>query len=330
MSADAASLRVLIVGCGNIAGGFDDARPADRLPVTHAGAYIAHGGFDLVACVDPDSARRSAFAARWKVGQKFASMSEVPEDIGVDIVSICSPTAHHRDDVAAALSLRPKLIFCEKPVTPTVEETEQLVAICEQSEVYLAVNHTRRWAPDVVELAQQLADGRWGQVRSLSARYNKGVLNNGAHLIDLLLALVGPVIPQWAGTPVSDFWPDDPTISATLTTQSGIPVHIAVGHAADYSTFEVTLVTERGVISMEDGGFNWRVRQAVDSPHFAGYKALDAGTTTAGRYEQAMLQAVTNLETALRRGEPLASTGHSALEAQRICHQIRMLAERAA
>lgn len=319
---------VLIVGCGNIAGGFDAARAADSMPMTHAGAFTRHGGFTLAACIDPDAARGGAFAERWDVALSYQSWADLPVEQRFDVISICSPTAFHADDMAAAIAMQPRLIFCEKPVTPTLADTERAVAACAEAGIALAINHTRRWAPDVQELARQLAEGRWGQVRSVSARYNKGVLNNGAHMMDLLLALLGPLDLQWAGRPVADFWPDDPTIPAVLTSKSGVPVQINVGHARDYATFELSIVTEKGVIGMEDGGLNWRLREAIDSPHFAGYKALDAGQINPGRYDQAMLNAAGNIHDAMRHGAPLLSTGESALAAQTLCHQIRTTAER--
>ena len=54
---------VLIVGCGNIAGGFDHEQPGTDTPFTHAGAYCRHGGFALAACVEPDAERRAALQA---------------------------------------------------------------------------------------------------------------------------------------------------------------------------------------------------------------------------------------------------------------------------
>ena len=54
-------LDVLIIGCGNIAGGFDATRRGTDTPFSHAGAYVAQGDFALRCCVDPDEVRRAAF-----------------------------------------------------------------------------------------------------------------------------------------------------------------------------------------------------------------------------------------------------------------------------
>jgi predicted dehydrogenase len=320
-------LRVLIVGCGNIAGGFDAGRAATLAPLTHAGAYQRHGGFHIAACVEPDAQRRTAFMQRWGVAQGFAELDVAAAAAGpFDVISLCSPTSAHAAQIEPALALAPRLIFCEKPVTPTVAETAALVQRCESAGVPLAVNHSRRWAPDVRRLADELAAGAWGSVRSAVATYNKGVLNNGSHMVDLLHALLGPLELVSAGAAVADFWRDDPTVPALLRTAQGAPVHLNTAHAADYAVFELQLYTSTAVISMEDGGLQWRVRRVIDSPHFAGYRVLDGGERRAGEYAAAALAAVGNLHDALSGGAPLLSSGRSALAAQRMCEQIRRAA----
>ena len=319
-------LKVLIVGCGNIAGGFDAERPPAQPPLTHAGAFTRHGGFHLAACVEPDAGRRAAFMRRWGIGQGFDDMAAAVAAHApghFDIVSLCSPTSVHAGQIEAALALKPRLVFCEKPVTPTLAQTEALVQRCAAAGVPLAVNHTRRWAPDVQRLAAELKAGAWGSVRSAVGTYNKGVLNNGSHLVDLLHLLLGPMTVMHAGAALADHWPDDPTVPALLQTTSGVPVHLNTAHAADCAVFELQLITATVVIAMEDGGLQWRVRRVIDSPHFRNYRVLDGGERIPGEYLQATQRAVANLHAHLGHGEPLASTGASALAAQRLCEEIR-------
>jgi predicted dehydrogenase len=324
---DSGPFDVLIVGCGNIAGGFDAERPPQDLPLTHAGAFSRHPGFRLAACVEPDAAKRAAFMARWSVPHGFATFGEAAESgLRPRLVSICSPTAGHAADLDAALRLQPSAIFCEKPVTPSLVETQRIVDACERAGVLLAVNHTRRWAPDVVRLQGELAAGDWGELRSIAGTYNKGVLNNGGHLIDLIHFLAGPLFLVAAGEAVHDFWPDDPTVSALLRTAAGVPVTLGVGDARDYALFELALVTSRGVLVMENGGMTWRVRKTIDSPHFKGYRSLGPAQELAGEYPCAMTAAVASLHDALRHGGALPSTGQSAVQAQRLCEQIRAAA----
>ena len=323
----AAPLRVLLVGCGNIAGGFDEARPPGSWPLTHAGAYARHGGFQLAACVEPDAARRKVFMARWAVEQGFADLGNITDAAAFDVVSICSPTAFHRAHLEQVLRLGPRLVFCEKPVTLTAAATLEWVNAFERAGIALAVNHTRRWAPDIVRLKADLAGGRYGAVRSVVGHYNKGILNNGSHMLDLCSDLVGPLRPLWAGAAVADFWPDDPTIAAMLETQAGVPVSLVPAHAADYALFELEIVTERGMLVMEQAGLAWRWREAAASRQFAGYRSLADDVRTEGEYEQAMAAAAANIHGCLDHGAPLASTGRSAWEAQRLCETIRQMSK---
>jgi predicted dehydrogenase len=326
----AGDYRVLIVGCGNIAGGFDAVRSADAEPLTHAGAFSREPGFRVVACVDPDEDRRSAFQRRWKVEEAFADVASLGDRTGAfDIVSICSPTGMHAAHLEAALALRPRLVFCEKPVTPSLAETTHWVERFEQAGIHLAVNHTRRWAPDVVKLRVELQSGQWGRIRSAHGTYGKGVLNNGSHLVDLLQFLVGPLTLVGAGAPLWDFWDTDPTVPALLAAGE-VPVQLSVSNAGDYSLFEAHLVTERAVISMEDGGLTWRIRRPVPSPHFSGYTALDRGVDVPGQYWLAMRSAAANIRECLRSGASLNSTGRTAADAQRLCEQISVAAAQSA
>lgn len=320
------SLRVLIIGCGNIAGSFDAGRPVSEPPYTHAGAYARDGRFSLTACVEPDDKRRREFMRAWGISTGFSSLDKAADSgYQFDVISICSPTSCHAHDLEMALRLKPRLIFCEKPVTVALAETERLVAECRKANVQLAVNHTRRWDPDILQLRSDMQAGRWGQLRSVVGLYNKGILNNGSHMLDLLHWLVGPMDIIKVGKPIKDFFPNDPTIPVWLESSQGVPVHLVCGHAKDYAIFELHMVFSHGVLDMEDGGFSWRERRTVDSETFKGYRTLDAGIRRAGEYPSAMRKAVDNIYRAIAEGEVIASTGESALVAQRVCEQIKQL-----
>lgn len=321
-------LRVLIIGAGNIAGGFDAQRQADALPFSHAGAYTRHGGFELVACVEPDVERCGAFMKRWGVGQGYVATSDLPADIRFDVISICSPTSTHAADLRFAIACKPRLIFCEKPLTTTSHDSSTLIKDCEAAGIYLAVNYTRRWDAEVRRLAGDLQAGRWGAVRSASATYNKGLLNNGSHMIDLLRFLLGPLHVIAVGQPVVDMWPEDPSIPALLRSENGTPITLNCGHAGDYALFELQLVTERGLLAMEDGGLQWRVREPENNLTFSGYRTLTAGHREQGSLARATLAAVTEIHAALTDGGPLSSVGKNALAAQQVCETIAALATR--
>jgi hypothetical protein len=87
-----------------------------------------------------------------------------------------------------------------------------------------------------------------------------------------------------------------------LRSTDGICVQLNCSHAGDFSIFEFDFITERGLISIEDGGLNWRIREARESENFRGYRALDAGLRKPGALAQATLVAVTEIDRVLRQG----------------------------
>jgi len=317
-------LDVLIIGCGNIAGGFDAERFNTATPFSHAGAYCAHGGYRLRACVEPDEIRRRAFQRRWQVETAFANLEQAATKGGrYDVVSICSPTPFHAQDLRAVLKMQPRLVFCEKPFTANLEEGRELVAAYFKAGIPLLVNYTRRWDPRVRALAAELARGDWGQVRAAIGCYNKGLYNNGSHMLDLLEFLLGPLVVLAAGFPCTDMWAADPSIPAMLISASGVPVTLNCGHAGDYALFELELITEHGAVKMENGGLDWKVRRATPSTNFAGYQALGPASHEEGAIGGAALSAVTEIQSILVGGALPSCSADHALAVQELCETIR-------
>ncbi len=316
---------VLIIGCGKIAGGFDMNRAPDLLPLSHAGAFSRHGGFLLRACVDPDNGRRQAFARHWDIKIDVADLTELGAESGAfDVISICSPTIFHHKHLEQALALRPRVIFCEKPLTSDLTSSRQLVRDCGASGVLLVVNYSRRWDPILTQLATQLGNGHWGSVRSIVGHYNKGILNNGGHLIDLLLRLVGPLEFVTAACVQFDFCESDPTVAALLTASKGrVPVYLNPACAKDFTYFEMEIICELGVIRMHSNGLGWQFRDAVPSPQFEGYRSLATAREINGGYLKTMGGAVDDIYAYLQGDISVASMGENAIEVQKLCTQIQ-------
>lgn len=320
--------RAVIVGCGNIGGGFDTDRSPDDWPLSHAGAFKRHEGFQIRACVDPDEARCKAFASRWGISIHAPDMASLRASLGpIDVVSICSPTALHQDHVMQAIDLHPKIIFCEKPLTSDIASCKPVVDACKARGIALAVNFSRQWDPSTEAFIQDLRKGRWGGIRSVVGHYNKGILNNGSHMVDLIFRLVGDLEIVTTTCSTLDFWDNDPTIAALLTARGGtVPVYLNPGHARDYAFFELEVVCEKGVVRMRSGGICWESREAHPSAEFTGYRTLDGADLTPGRYMETMAGAIDDIYNYLAAGVPPRSTGENAVKVQTLCTHIQRAA----
>ena len=140
-----APLKVLVVGCGNMGS-------------SHAKAYRADPGFDLVGLVDHAPAPRHALAAALGGVADFDEFEPALAATRPDCVAICTyPDTH------ATLTLRAFEAGChafvEKPVATTVAEAEHVVAEAKRSGRKLVVGYILRHHPSwlkFIELAQSL------------------------------------------------------------------------------------------------------------------------------------------------------------------------------
>ena len=320
---------VLIVGCGNIAGRFDNENKDNKFSLTHADAFKKHGSFNLTACVDPDIDRLKYFKKRWNIRNSYNSLDEVLKtNESYDVVSICSPANLHSLHLQAVLDLKPSLVFCEKPLTNNLIEARNLVKKLEKNNILLAVNYSRRWMPDLESFRKDLLNGKWGKIRSIVGHYNKGLLNNGSHMIDLLHFLIGSFTPIWAGQPLFDFTDDDPSIPVVCSSKEVSNIFLNVTDAADYSFFEVSFYMEGGVVAMKNGGQNWNIRERIDHKVYKGYKTLSSVKNQPAYYNITMNKAVENIFDALSGDVELKSDGKNAIQAQEVCENIKDLSEK--
>jgi predicted dehydrogenase len=316
-------LSVLIVGCGNIASKFDMLNSSNTYAQTHAGAYLKNINFTLSACVEPGQICREEFMEFWKVDKGFATLSEaINSGIEFDVVSICSPTDQHESDILLAIKLSPKIIFCEKPIAPSLNSSKAVALACENSNIPLAVNYSRRWDPVLSDFSKALSNGEYGVLRSVVGIYNKGVLNNGSHLIDLLQLLLGDLTISSIGQVTHDYLDEDPSISATLLTNNGIGINLVTGNALDYSLFEVQFIFEKAMVTMQDGGARWCIRKRIESELYSGYYALNSGKSKKGGYAMAMEHSIENIHSYIKSGNMILSTAENSLAAQSLCESL--------
>ncbi|WP_276666195.1 Gfo/Idh/MocA family protein [Thalassolituus oleivorans] len=286
----------LIVGCGNIAGGYDVSAIEGAYAKSHAGAYRKNPNITVIACVDPVGEQAEEFANYWDIDAHYTDVRKIPEDQKFDVVSICSPTSFHFDAVLACIRFRPQVIFIEKPICATSAESRELKALCMANDIHLIVNYSRRWDNKISDIIDRLNDGDFGQIRSVIATYNKGILNNGSHMLDLLQRIVGPLhIVHACVREGSSQANHDPDIDAILRSETDVLVHLVSTEATDFSLFELKLITSNAEISMLDGGLRWSIRGCEDHSEFAGYQKLGELLVSDGGYLPVMEAAINSI-----------------------------------
>ena len=311
-------LSVLIIGCGNIAGGYDEAGN-DKAIRSHAGAYRNDDRFRVVACIDPNEDRRRQFMTRWEVPAGFSDLAACRAAGGAyDVASVCVPTAYHEAVLRELLDMPLRAVLAEKPLTGDVAQSQQIVDAYRVAGRPLAVNFLRRFDPVLATLRREIEVGDWGRLQSASVHYAKGIVNCGSHAIDLLHYFFGALRPVSVSDAIYDYKPFDPTLSARLETRDGAPVRLLGCDSRMFFPFEVDLVMEKGRISLEDLGNRVRRRWVQPHPLFMSQSSLDDGVCIETQLPMALANAVGDVYEHLANGKPLVSDGVSALATEKV------------
>lgn len=160
----------------------------------HARIYHEMPDANLVAVVDVDKSVAQEISALHGC-QAVQSVEELLAlDLSLDAVSIVVPTSLHLS-VAKPFLERGIHMLLEKPVAPSVEESETIVQLARRHNAILQVGHLERFNAGVMKLAELAADPRFIEVHRLGEFVGRAtdvdvVTDLMIHDIDIVLSLV--------------------------------------------------------------------------------------------------------------------------------------------
>ena len=170
-------LRMAIVGGGQ--GSF--------IGRVHVTAAVLDNRAALVAgALSSDPARAKASAADYDIApsraygsyaEMFAAEQKLPAGERIDFVSIATPNHMHFPVARAAVEAGFHVI-CDKPMTLTLAEAEELAALVQGSNVVFAVTHNYTGYPLVRQARQMILSGELGDIQAIRATYIQGWLRS--------------------------------------------------------------------------------------------------------------------------------------------------------
>lgn len=253
-----------IVGCGKIGVSFDS--PNDNSIRTHLKSYIDNKECKLVAVCDPNLKKVKQVSSNWKKIKSYTSLEKLLEENSIDVLSICSPTEKHFENFSLACKAGVKKIWLEKPSAENSNLIEKMIQIKNEFGVNVFVNYFRRYDPSFIELKNELAD--IGNLVSISGLYTKGLRNNGSHLIDLLIWLVGPIKNQNLTTDFEGM--KFPSASFNLSFKN-IDANIKSLNYKNFEMFELDIIGSSGRVVINDSGRNidfYKISKSEDYPEY--------------------------------------------------------------
>lgn len=173
----------------------------------HAPYIAAVDGIELAGVVTRSPQRRAEVGADHPDVAVFDSLGDLL-DTGVDAVAITTPPETRRALVLEAIS-RGVHVIADKPFAPDAAGGRELAAAAAKAGVLLSVFHNRRFDTDITTIGGVLP--RLGEIWRVESRFDLdepgsldagpagGLLRDlGAHLVDQMLVLFGPVERVWA------------------------------------------------------------------------------------------------------------------------------------
>lgn len=200
-------LRIGLIGFGFM--GKTHLYAVHNLPFFYDAAALSYDAEVVALCTaHPD--KTAAICRDWGIP---AAVDEATllQDPAIDIVDICTPNHCHFDTVKRALAAG-KHVLCEKPLTVTAAEADELVRLADAGGSICGTVFNNRFLAPVLRAKQLIDEGRLGSILSFdfsyrhnscidpsrpagwkqSADFGGGTLSDlGPHVIDLCHHLCG-------------------------------------------------------------------------------------------------------------------------------------------
>ena len=232
-------LRLAIIGAGHL--GRIHARLATDL-----------SDADLVAVCDPSEAARNEVAAANDTTPVADYRDIIPQ---IDAAIVAAPTSLHCH-IGSELASRGIHCFIEKPLAPSVEEADTLVAIAQRHAVVLQVGHVERFNPALQSAAPHLIEPKYVETRRLSSYPFRStdtgvVMDLMIHDIDVILSLVGADVRSVDALGFSVLGGNEDVAQARVSFDSGCVANLTASRVSYESCRMMQVWTPRAFASLD-------------------------------------------------------------------------------
>ena len=137
----------------------------------HLEALRRTEGVEVAAVVGRESGSAEKLARGFDIPWT-ADLAKVLEDSSIDAVHVCTPNASHYALSLAALR-QGKHVLCEKPLSVSVAEAEELVNVAKDKSLRNCVCHNLRYYPMVQQMRAMRERGELGEILVAQGTYSQ-------------------------------------------------------------------------------------------------------------------------------------------------------------
>lgn len=218
----------------------------------HAEKYAKMEGVELIGVVDINSSRAKEIAKRYQT-HPFSHHSALYDR--VQAVSIAVPTPLHYS-IAKDFLLQGIDVLLEKPISRTLEEADELIALAESKGLIFQVGHLERFNGALVVFEGMVQNPWFIESHRLSPFLGREtdvsvVLDLMIHDIDIILNLVNTKVKQVyaAGIPVLTPHPD--IANARIEFENGCTANLTASRVSKEKTRKTRIFQHDGTLSID-------------------------------------------------------------------------------
>jgi predicted dehydrogenase len=185
----------------------------------------------------------------------------------VDAVSLVVPTALHYE-IARDFLQHGIHVLVEKPITTTVDQAAELVALAQRSGVTLLVGHVERFKPAVQALRELVTDPLFIQVRRVRPWNPRRAMDVGVvldlmiHDLDIILDLMRSPVVRVSAIGAAIHGDDEDLAVAHLTLRNGCLASFVASRVSPVKAAELEVTLPDGFIYL-----NYRTQQVTVRRH---------------------------------------------------------------
>ncbi len=227
----------------------------------HAQKYAALSGVELVGVVDahPETAQRVAQELGVAAFTDYRELlgAHGSKDAKVDLVSVASTTeTHHavaRDCLAAGVH-----VLAEKPITVTVAQADELIALADAKHLVLQVGHLERFNPAWLAVKDKIKRPVFIEGHRMAPFKARGtdvsvVLDLMIHDLDLILPLVNSPVTDLRASGVSVLTDGIDIANARIEFANGCVANLTASRTSTASLRRLRIFEHHEYISVDFG-----------------------------------------------------------------------------
>src|SRR5437016_2121710 len=134
-------------------------------------AFAKAANAELVGIASRSLQKAQAAAKAAGIPKAFGSYEALLDDPNIDAVYIPLPNTLH-DEWTREAAERGKHVLCEKPLTPTAQQAESLVAFCHAKKIKLMDGFFWPHHPRTAQIRQFLDSGKLGRVERVTGTFS--------------------------------------------------------------------------------------------------------------------------------------------------------------